>query len=124
LAVIVLSPLKFDATDRQVAGIAGDITDIFAKTLSRIAEAIVITPASPGKLPALPKDSYRVEVNVQRVNSELRINVRLFDHGSGELVFHGRPRIGIDTLAPIAEELEAGLIPALQSKIGRDQKSN
>jgi hypothetical protein len=44
LAVIVLSPLEFDETDRRVAAVAGEITKIFANTLSRIPGARVFTP--------------------------------------------------------------------------------
>jgi hypothetical protein len=123
LAVIVLSPLKFVETDRQVADIAGDIMEYFAKTFSRIPEAIVIPPGWPGKLPALPKDSYLVTASVERDGELLRFYVDLLDRDSGELVFPDRFDVGIDTLARIADELEARLIPRLRSKIRLVQSS-
>ncbi|MHA1528051.1 MAG: AfsR/SARP family transcriptional regulator [Alphaproteobacteria bacterium] len=124
LAVIVLSPLGFDATDRRMADIAGDITEIILKPLSRIPESIVITPASPGKLPPLPKNSYLVEAFVQRYGDQLHFDVLLHNRGSGERILHDRFKIGVDGLAQISNELEAGLIPELQSNIGRDRPSD
>ncbi len=123
-AVIVPSPLEFAETDRRVADIAGDTMEIFETTLSRIPEASVIRLASPGRLPALPKDSYLVTASVERDGEVLRFYIDLLDRGSGELVFHDRFDVGIDTLARIAFELEARLIPELRSKIGLDQPSN
>lgn len=124
LAVIVLSPLKFTETDRRVAGISGRITKIFAETLSRTPGARVFTPASPGKLPALLQDSYLVIARVERDGDRLRFYVDLLDRGSGELVFPDRFEVDINTLARIADELEARLIPELRSIIGLDQRSN
>ena len=85
--------------------------------------AIVIPPGWPGKLPALPKDSYLVTASVERDGELLRFYVDLLDRGSGELVFPDRFDVGIDTLARIADELEARLIPELRSEIGLDQPS-
>jgi len=124
MAVIVLSPLKFDATDRQVAGIAGDITEKFLKTLSRIPESIVITPASPGKLPALPNNSYLVGVTVRSGNDFLHFDVLLIDHGSGDIVLIDRFETDVDTLDGIASKLEAKLVPKLRSEIGLDRPSD
>jgi len=124
LAVIVLSPLKFTETDRRVAGISGRITKIFAETLSRTPGARVFTPASPGKLPALLQDSYLVIARVERDGDRLRFYVDLLDRGSGELVFPDRFEVDINTLARIADELEARLIPELRSIIGLGQRSN
>ena len=123
LAVIVLSPLEFDETDRRVAAKAGEITKIFANTLSRMPGARVFTPASPGKLPALLNDSYLVAATVERSGDQLRFYVDLLDHGSGELVFPDRFDVGINALAPIADKLEARLIPELRSRIGLDRPS-
>jgi DNA-binding SARP family transcriptional activator/TolB-like protein len=124
LAVIVLSPLKFNETDRRVSGIAGDITKIFEQTLSRIPGGRVFTPASPGKLPALLKDSYLVSATVESSGDTLRFFVDLFDRGSGELVFPDRFDVETNELMRISFELEARLIPELQSQIRLDQPSN
>jgi DNA-binding SARP family transcriptional activator/TolB-like protein len=123
LAVIVLSPLKFTETDRRVAGIAGDITKIFEKTFSQVPGARVFTPALPGKLPALLNDSYLVAATVKSSGDTLRFYVDLLDHGSGELVFPDRFDVDVNTLARIAFELEARLIPELRSKIEIDHPS-
>ena len=124
LAVIILSPLKFTETDQRVVGIAGGITKIFEKTLGRIRGARVFTPVLPGKLPALLKDSYLVTASVERDGEVLRFYINLLDRGSGELVFPDRFDVDINTLARIAFELEARLIPELRSKIGLDEASN
>jgi TolB-like protein len=124
LAVIVLSPLKFTESERRVPGIAGDITKIFEQTLSRISGARVFTPASPGKLPALLKDSYLVVATVERSGDTFRFFVDLLDRGSGELVFPDRFDVETNELMRISFELEARLIPELQSQIRLDQPSN
>jgi DNA-binding SARP family transcriptional activator/TolB-like protein len=123
LAVVVLSPLEFDTTDRRVADIAGDITEIFEKALNRIPGARVIKLTSPGELPALLKDSYLLVARVEVSGDTLRFYVDILDRGSGALVFPDRFDVDIDTLARIAFELEARLIPELRSKIRLDQLS-
>ena len=124
LAVIVLSPLKFDATDQRVVDNAGDIMEIFETTLGRIPGARLVKLASPGKLPELLKDSYLVTASVQRDGEVLRFYVDLFDRGWEKLIFPNRFDVGIDTLARIADELEAGMIPALRSEVGLDRTSD
>ncbi len=124
LAVIVLSPLKFAETDTLVAGNANNIAEIFEITLDRIPGTRVIRPASPGRSPALLKDSYLVAASVEREGEKLRFYVDLFDRGSAEPDFRDRFDVDIKALARIADELEARLIPNLESEIELDRPSN
>jgi DNA-binding SARP family transcriptional activator/TolB-like protein len=124
LAVVVLSPLKFTETDRRVADIAGDLTTRFEKTLNRIPGASVFAPTSPGKFPAILKDSYLVTASIERDGEVLRFYVDLFDRGGREVLLSDRFDVDIDTLALIDGKLEARLIPALRSKIEGDRPSD
>ncbi len=121
LAVIVLSPLKFTETDRRVADKADEITHIFEQTLNRIPGASVFAPTSPGKFPAILKDSYLVTASIERDGEVLRFYVDLFDRGGQEVLLSDRFDVDIDTLALIDGKLEARLIPALRSRIEGDR---
>ncbi|MFQ5567098.1 MAG: bacterial transcriptional activator domain-containing protein, partial [Paracoccaceae bacterium] len=124
LSVIVLSPLEFVETDRRVAEKVEEIGKMFETALDRIADARLIMPTSPGDVPELLKDSYRVTASVERDGEVLRFYVYLFDRGWKELVFPDRFDVGIDAVASVEGELEARLIPALQSEIERDRASD
>jgi DNA-binding SARP family transcriptional activator len=123
LPMIVLS-LEFDENDRYVAEVADDIRKTFEETLGRVAAPIFFTQlATAGELPDLLDDSYIVRAIVKRSGDGLRIYVELGDGGSKTTPDKFLYDTDFQTIEGLADQLETGLIPALQSRIGLDQLS-
>ena len=121
--MIVLS-LEFDENDRYAAEVADDIRKTFEETLGRVAAPIFFTQlATAGELPDLLDDSYIVRATVKRSGDGLRIYVELGDGASKTTPDKFLYDIDFQTLEGLADQLEIGLIPALQSRIGLDQLS-
>jgi DNA-binding SARP family transcriptional activator len=121
LPVIVLS-LEFDQADRPVADIADRIRKTFEQSLGQIAGAAVITQTVPTpELTSLLEDSYFVDAKIERSGKELRIYVELHDGGSKAIADKHQYDIDVKALGGLSGRLEAGLIPALRSRIEPDQ---
>ena len=78
----------------------------------------MITQTVPApELPNFLKDSYVVNATIERSGEGLRIYVDLRDGDSKAIADKYQYNIDVQTLDRLVERFEAGLIPALRSRI-------